>query len=889
VSVAASDAIGTSVVAPSATIAPFAGAAVTGPYTPSQIRHAYGVDQLSQTGAGQTIAIIDAYDDPTVAADLAQFDSTFNLPAANLVKAYPGGSVPAVNSGWDIEIALDVEWAHVIAPSATILLVEAASASSADLLTAVDYGVSHGASTVSMSWGGAEYPGVSSIDGHFNHPGVSFVASAGDSGVGVNFPAVSPYVVGVGGTTVSLDSAGNKISETAWSSSGGGISSYETRPAFQNGFSNSLSTTNRVVPDVAYDADPTSGVYVYENGAWYGVGGTSAGSPQWAGLFALVNQGRAAAGLPALGTGQTYGTNSVLYSLAGGSSYQNAGGDFVDITSGSNGSASSASAGTGYDAVTGLGSPVANKLVPDLIGSSGTSGSPGSSPVVIHAGGSGFTTTGPGWVNWNGYGQGGNLDEEAFAGNGSSTANWSFGNLAAGQYQVAITWPAYSNRASNAPYTVSDGSTKLGGFAINQLVAPSGSVDASGIPWQSLGTFNVSSGSLNVMLSNLANGRVEADAVKVTYVGALPSPTVVVAGGAGFSTTGSGWANWYGYGQGGTLDMEAYAGNGSSTANWAFAGLTPGIYSVQATWPAYSNRASNAPYTVSENGTTLGSYTVNQLVAPSGATDGSGVPWQPLETIVVNPGGTVNVQLSNLANGRVEANEVRLVPMPGSAGTTGTPTVINAGATGFSTTSTGWALWPGDGHNGGLDEEAYPGNGSAQAYWTFANVTPGTYNVSITWPAYTNRASNAPFSVLDGSTVLGTYAINQLAVPSGPTDATGTPWQSLGTFTVSSGTLTVELTNLANGRVEADAAQIQLVTTGSVVTSATTSTPPSSGTGNAQSSPAKVTLIYGAPAPQGPAIQAPLPVFNLSRVATGRNAGANRMVGDDGQSKIQLL
>ena len=338
-------------------------ASAAAPYTPTQIRHAYGIDQFAFYGTGQTIAIIDAYDDPTIINDLAVFDQQFGLPApASFVKATPQGA-PVYNSGWATEIALDVEWAHAIAPDAKILLVEAKSASFSDLLSAVDYAVAQGARQVSMSWGGSEFRGQTNYDSHFNHPGVTFLASSGDSGAGVEYPAASPYVTAVGGTTLQLDSNGNRLSEVAWSGSGGGTSTIEARPGFQAGF---LSGKRRGVPDVAYNADPNTGFYVYDSssgGAWWQVGGTSAGAPQWAGLVALVNQGRSSAGKGSLGSGLAYGTNTALYKLAGSTSYTNPYGDFFDITAGSNGH----KATVGYDLVTGLGSPVANKLVPDLI------------------------------------------------------------------------------------------------------------------------------------------------------------------------------------------------------------------------------------------------------------------------------------------------------------------------------------------------------------------------------------------------------------------------------------------------------------------------------------------------------------------------------------------
>ncbi len=351
---------------------------VTPPYTPAQIRHAYGIDQLSGDGTGQTIGIVDAYDmtASAVTTNLNLFDTAYGLPTANLTVVtpkLPDGSTnpnPTLNSGWDLEICLDVEWAHAIAPGAKIVLVEAATTYGSDLYAAVNTAVSMGAKQVSMSWGGSEYVGESSDSNtYFNHPGVTYLASSGDSPSQVLFPATSPYVTSVGGTTLSLNSSGNIATESAWSSGGGGPSTMLSLPAFQSGFY--LNSTKRGTPDVAYDADLNTGFDIYYNGGPTAVGGTSAGAPQWAGLVALVNQGLVAAGKSTLGTGQTFGTNSVLYQLAGGTTYTNAGGDFNDITTGSNGHPAT----VGYDLATGLGTPVANRLVPDLIGPSQVSSS----------------------------------------------------------------------------------------------------------------------------------------------------------------------------------------------------------------------------------------------------------------------------------------------------------------------------------------------------------------------------------------------------------------------------------------------------------------------------------------------------------------------------------
>lgn len=322
-------------------------------YTVAQVRHAYGFDQLSVTGAGQTIAIVVAYGSKTVAADLAVFSAKYGLPAATASVYYPQGQPRQSDSGWALETSLDVQWAHAIAPGAKIAVVVAANASLNNLLGAIDYAVKLGAKQISMSWGGAEFKGVAQLESRFAASGVTFVAASGDSGSGAMWPACSASVVGVGGTSLVLDSTGNIVSELAWSGSGGGVSSYIARPSYQNSWH---TFSGRGIPDVSYSADPAYGFPVYMtnyNGTtgWFSLGGTSAGAPQWAALFALVNSGRKTA---------LTSPNTALYSLAS-TSYT---GDYRDILTGSNGGYD---ASVLYDFVTGLGSPVASKVVPLLI------------------------------------------------------------------------------------------------------------------------------------------------------------------------------------------------------------------------------------------------------------------------------------------------------------------------------------------------------------------------------------------------------------------------------------------------------------------------------------------------------------------------------------------
>jgi len=344
------------------------GNATAGPtgLSPAQTRHFYGFDQVSNGGAGQTIAIVDAYDDPTIESDLAVFSRQFGLPSCTssngcFTKLPASGKTPRTDAGWALETSLDVEWAHAIAPAANILLIEAASSRFTDLIQAVDVAVANGASAVSMSFGGGEFSGQTMYDSHFKADGVTFTASSGDSGSGPEYPAASPYVVGVGGTTLQTDSFGTYLGETACSGSGGGESSVEAEPSYQSDFGID-SNGSRGIPDVAYDADPSTGFSVYDStryqgqAGWFKVGGTSAGAPQWAAAFAIVNSLRASAGKAAIS-----GAHYALYDSSGYSS------NFNDITDGSHGNCGNVcNAGSGDDLVTGLGSPKISDLIKAL-------------------------------------------------------------------------------------------------------------------------------------------------------------------------------------------------------------------------------------------------------------------------------------------------------------------------------------------------------------------------------------------------------------------------------------------------------------------------------------------------------------------------------------------
>ncbi len=284
--------------------------------TPAQITALYGLNSITFNassgvsvkgdGSGETIALIELNSDPYLQSELNTFDAEFGLPAPKLTVVNLAGS--QTDSGWSTEQALDLEWTHAIAPDANILVVQAdPSGSSAqelqNLMNAVNAARNtQGVVAVSMSWGFNETSSESQYDAYFTtpagHPGVAFIAASGDNGT-VEYPATSPNVLGIGGTTLNLSNSGGYGSENAWYATGGGYSQYEGEPGYQ---SSVQQTKTRSAPDVAFDGDPNTGVAVYSidatsgQGTWEEVGGTSLGAPAWAGIVAIVDQGRAVSG-----------------------------------------------------------------------------------------------------------------------------------------------------------------------------------------------------------------------------------------------------------------------------------------------------------------------------------------------------------------------------------------------------------------------------------------------------------------------------------------------------------------------------------------------------------------------------------------------------------------
>jgi hypothetical protein len=292
-------------------------------YSPAQVLHAYGFDVAASSigavggdGAGQTIAIVEAYNDPTLASDLHVFDQKFGLadpPSLKLVDENGGNYVPPSNSVWSSETSLDVEWAHAVAPMANIVVVQAESAELGNLLTAVNTARQMpDVSVVSMSWGVDEFPTETKFDTVFTtppgHQAVTFIASSGDTANSKTpqWPATSPNVVSVGGATLTI-STNTTSGATQYSFAGAvsGVSLYESQPGYQQGTS---TADARTTPDVVYDASPNPGFAVFNSsaGGWQTLGGTSSGAPQWAGLVAIANQVRAVTGHATLnGTTQT--------------------------------------------------------------------------------------------------------------------------------------------------------------------------------------------------------------------------------------------------------------------------------------------------------------------------------------------------------------------------------------------------------------------------------------------------------------------------------------------------------------------------------------------------------------------------------------------------------
>ena len=376
-------------------------------YGPSSLQSAYALSTSGSGGAGRTVAIVDAYDDPNAASDLAQYRLQYGLPAvstctvtSNSVTSPSGpcfvklnqsgatGSYPTANGGWAQEISLDLDMGSAICPNCNVVLVEASSSSFTNLGSAVNTAARLGVAAISNSYGSSGDASDSSYGSYYNHPGIAVTASTGDNGYGVGYPATSAYTVAVGGTSLSSAPGTTRgWTESAWSGAGSGCSTYQSEPSFQSSAGITACSGRRGIADVSAVADPNTGVAVYDSYAYQGAsgwlvfGGTSVASPVIASTYAL-------AGASGPGSSTSYPA-----SLAYGATAS-----LNDVTSGSNGSCSPAvlcNAGTGWDGPTGLGTP---KGLGAFGGTSGGGGgnTPPAAPTGLTASGGNASVT----LNW---------------------------------------------------------------------------------------------------------------------------------------------------------------------------------------------------------------------------------------------------------------------------------------------------------------------------------------------------------------------------------------------------------------------------------------------------------------------------------------------------------
>jgi hypothetical protein len=547
-----------------------------GSYGPTEFHTGYSLPVTAP--ATTTIGVVDAYDDPNIEADLAAFSTQYGLPACTTANGcfqkvnQDGGSTPpGLDPGnqWHFETALDVEVAHEICQNCKILLVEATTSSFGNLGTAVDTAVSLGATVVSNSYGSDEFNGETTLDHFFNHPGVALTVSAGDSGYGVSYPAASPYVTAVGGTSLLLNVDKTYQSESVWGSAGSpdgtgsGCSVYEPKPAWQA----DVGCSGRTVADVAADGDPNTGAAVYDSvpggNSWYQIGGTSLSAPLIAGVYALTGDASVNAG-------------SIPYESPHPSLLH-------DVTTGVNGTCSPSylcTAGAGYDGPTGLGTPNGlTAFIPPGVSLSVTptsrSVAPGSSPTyavtVTEVGGFSSAVT----LSATGLPAGATASFSPTSTTTSSTLTvTTSAGLAAGTYPFTIdasggglsaSTPAtllvqgFSIAASPSSQTVAAGAaptypltiTPIGGFAGSVTLA------ATGLPAGATPSFNPNPATTSSTLTVTTSGSLAPGSYPFTIGGTSggltggTSATLVVATVPGAPT-----------------GISAVAGDASATVSW---------------------------------------------------------------------------------------------------------------------------------------------------------------------------------------------------------------------------------------------------------------------------------------------------------------------------------
>ncbi|HEX4222203.1 MAG TPA: putative Ig domain-containing protein, partial [Pseudonocardiaceae bacterium] len=439
-------------------------------YGPSQLQSAYNIASAAASQGGTaTVALVDAYDDPTAASDLAAYRSAAGLPAGTFSKVNQNGAASPLPSpapasdDWTLEESLDVDMVSAICPNCKIVLVEAQDDQGTGLYTAENTAANL-AGYISNSWGGTDSSSDSSLDSNFNHPGKVITASAGDSGYGVIYPATSKYVVSVGGTTLNTASNTRGWTETVWGSSAGGegtgsgCSTNETKPTWQTDTGCSGRTDN----DVSADANPSTGLAVYDtsngNGGWNEVGGTSASSPMIAAFYALAGN---AGTTPAQ---DIYQHTSNLY----------------DVTSGADGSCSPSylcTATTGYDGPTGWGTPNG------LAAFGGTSTGPG--PVSVNNPGNRTGTVGTA------------VSLQLSASGGTAPYTWTASGLPAGLSISSgglISGTPTTAATSSVTVTAKDSTGATGSASFSWVISTSGGGGGCTAPGQKLGNPGFESG-----------------------------------------------------------------------------------------------------------------------------------------------------------------------------------------------------------------------------------------------------------------------------------------------------------------------------------------------------------------------------------------------------------
>jgi len=574
-------------------------------FGPGDLQSAYALP--ADGGAGQTIAIVDAYDDPNAEADLAVYRQQFGLPACTTangcfskVSQRGGTDYPSPDSGWAGEISLDVDMVSAVAPNAHILLVEADSANFADLGAAVDQAVTLGAKYVSNSYGtgynsspgsGEDPSELTAMDPYYNHPGVAVVASSGDSDYGVSYPAASQYVTSVGGTALTRDTSTSRgWSESVWHNAyggpGSGCSLYEPKPAFQT----DTACAKRTLTDVSAVADPVTGVSVYQTyggSGWAVYGGTSASSPIIAGVYA-------SAGTPAAGTYP----NAYPYAQRGA---------LNDVTTGSNGTCTPAvlcTAGPGYDGPTGLGTP--NGLAAFRSGPHGVI----SGTVTDHATGAAIA--------------GATVKAGDYSATSDATGAYKL-DIPPGSYDVTASAYGYSSATDNG-VGLEDGATVTESFALDSVPRQTvvGKVsDGSGHGWPLYA---------KITADGVPGGPVFTDPATGAYSLSLPQ---------GASYTLHIASNYPGYK---TVDKTVQVGASASTVNIAVpvdaeAGQAPG-YTVHLTGPteAFGTTATPDGWSITNADGTTGGWTFTDPGNRGNRTGGSG--------------GFANIDSDNIGSGK---------------------------------------------------------------------------------------------------------------------------------------------------------------------------------------------------------------------------------------------